>query len=71
MGNFIDFLADLSGDREEYLKKKSDEYDKSKKERFNIGGQSGFKWKTESANKTWIESGKIIREKKGKKIPKY
>ena len=37
---------------------------------FSIGGRSGFKWKTESANKTWIENGKIVKEKKGKKIPK-
>ena len=37
---------------------------------FSIGGRSGFKWKTESANKTWIENGKIVRDKKGKKIPK-
>jgi len=68
MGNFIDFLNSLNPD---YTKKASEEYDKSKKDRFNIGGQSGFKWKTESANKTWIESGKIIKEKKGKTIPKH
>ena len=37
---------------------------------FSIGGKSGFKWKTESSNKTWIENGKIVKEKKGKKIPK-
>ena len=37
---------------------------------FSIGGRSGFKWKTESANKTWIENGNIIKEKKGKSIPK-
>tara|TARA_R110002012_G_scaffold309628_1_gene516768 strand:- start:1193 stop:1393 length:201 start_codon:yes stop_codon:yes gene_type:complete len=37
---------------------------------FSIGGKSGFKWKTESANKTWIENGKIVKEKKGKAIPK-
>ena len=37
---------------------------------FSIGGRSGFKWKTESANKTWIENGKIVKEKRGKKIPK-
>jgi len=37
---------------------------------FSIGGKSGFKWKTESANKTWLENGKIVKEKKGKKIPK-
>ena len=37
---------------------------------FSIGGRSGFKWKTESANKTWIENGKIVKDKKGKKVPK-
>jgi hypothetical protein len=37
---------------------------------FSIGGKSGFKWRTESANKTWIENGNIIKEKKGKRIPK-
>ena len=37
---------------------------------FSIGNRSGFKWKTESANKTWIENGKIVKEKKGKEIPK-
>ena len=37
---------------------------------FSIGGRSGFKWKTESANKTWIENGKIVKDKRGKKIPK-
>ena len=37
---------------------------------FSIGGRSGFKWKTESANKTWIENGNIIKERKGKKVPK-
>tara|TARA_R100001594_G_scaffold75978_1_gene110707 strand:- start:312 stop:512 length:201 start_codon:yes stop_codon:yes gene_type:complete len=35
---------------------------------FSIGGKSGFKWKTESANKTWIENGKIVKEKKGGKV---
>ena len=68
MGNFIDFLNSLNPD---YTKNASEEYEKSKKERFNIGGQSGFKWKTESANKTWIEGGKIVRDKKGKTISKY
>ena len=38
---------------------------------FSIGGKSGFKWKTESANKTWLENGNIVKEKKGKSIPKY
>ena len=37
---------------------------------FSIGGRSGFKWKTESANKTWIENGKVVKDKKGKSIPK-
>ena len=37
---------------------------------FSIGGKSGFKWKTESSNKTWIENGKIVKEKRGKTIPK-
>ena len=31
---------------------------------FSIGGRSGFKWKTESANKTWINGDKIFKEKK-------
>ena len=65
MGNFIDFLNSLNPD---YTKNASEEYEKSKKERFNIGGQSGFKWKTESANKTWVENGRIIKENKGKKL---
>jgi len=69
MGNFIDFLKDLSGDPD-YTKKQAKKYEKSRKERFIIGGQSGFKWKTESANKTWIENGKVVKEKKGKAIPK-
>jgi len=70
MGNFIDFLKDLSGDPD-YTKKQAEKYEKSKKRVFNIGGQSGFKWKTESANKTWIEDGKIVKDKKGITIPKY
>ena len=35
---------------------------------FSIGGRSGFKWKTESANKTWINGDKIFKEKKGGKV---
>tara|TARA_R100000700_G_scaffold34026_1_gene41936 strand:- start:40 stop:240 length:201 start_codon:yes stop_codon:yes gene_type:complete len=35
---------------------------------FSIGGRSGFKWKKESANKTWIENGNIVKEKKGGKV---
>ena len=69
MGNFIDFLKDLSGDPD-YTKKQVEKYEKSKKERFIIGGKSGFKWKTESANKTWIENGNIVKDKKGKTISK-
>ena len=68
MGNFIDFLNTLNPD---YTKNASEEYEKSKKNRFNIGGNSGFKWKTTSANKTWIEGDKLIKEKTGKTIPKY
>ena len=33
---------------------------------FSIGNRSGFKWKTESANKTWIEGNKLIKEKNEK-----
>ena len=69
--NLVQFLRDLSGDPEEFDKKAKEEHEKYKKERFIIGGQSGFKWKTESANKTWIEGDKIVRDKKGKTIPKY
>jgi hypothetical protein len=68
--NLVQFLRDLSGDPEEFDRKAKKEYKDSKKRVFNIGGQSGFKWKTESANKTWIEDGKIVKEKKGKTIPK-
>ena len=35
---------------------------------FSIGGKSGFKWKTESANKTWLENGNIVKEKKGGEV---
>ena len=68
--NLVQFLRDLSGDPEEFDRKIEEKHEKSKKERFIIGGQSGFKWKTESANKTWIENGKVVKEKKGKAIPK-
>ena len=64
--NLMKYLQDLSGDPD-YLKKKAAEADKDKK-RFYIGGQSGFKWRTESANKTWVENGRIIKENKGKKL---
>ena len=35
---------------------------------FSIGGRSGFKWKKESANKTWIENGRVVKNKKGGKV---
>ena len=70
MGNFIDFLRDLSGDPEEFDRKIKEKNKNSKKRVFNIGGQSGFKWLNKSANRTWIENGKIVRDKKGKAIPK-
>ena len=69
MGNFIDFLKDLSGDSEEFDRKVEKEYKDSKKRVFNIGGQSGFKWLTKSANRTWIENGKIVKDKRGRNIP--
>ena len=50
---------------------KEGEFEKPKDPQvFSIGGRSGFKWKTESANKTWLENGNIVKEKKGKTIPK-
>ena len=53
----------------EGFEKKAKRDAKRKKENFFIGGQSGFKWNTHSGNKTWIENGNLIREKKGKKLP--
>ena len=50
--------------------KEGEELSEPKETRFHIGGQSGFKWLKKSANKTWIENGKIVKEKKGKRIPK-
>ena len=35
---------------------------------FSIGGKSGFKWKKESSNKTWIENGNVVKERKGKRV---
>ena len=35
---------------------------------FSIGGKSGFKWKKESSNKTWIENGNVVKERKGKGV---
>ena len=40
-----------------------------KENRFYIGGKSGFKWLKKSANKTWLEGNRIIKEKRGKDIP--
>ena len=67
--NFINFLKSIAKDPEAWEKKQVENAEKNKV-RFNIGGQSGFKWKTESANKTWIENGKVVRERKGKTISK-
>jgi len=67
--NFIDFLKSIAKDPEAWEKKQVENAEKNKV-RFNIGGQSGFKWKTESANKTWIENGKVVRDRKGKTITK-
>jgi len=64
----MDFLNNLNPGHTDRAAKK---YEKSKKNRFNIGGKSGLKWKTTSANKTWIEGDKLIKEKTGKTIPKY
>ena len=68
--NFVQFLRDLSGNPEEFDRKVNEKRENSKKECFSIGGQSGFKWLTKSANKTWIENDKIVKDKKGKAIPK-
>ena len=38
------------------------------KQVFSIGNRSGFKWAKQSSNKTWIEDGNVIREKKGKRV---
>ena len=67
--NFIDFLKSIAKDPEAWKKKQVEGAEKNKV-RFNIGGKSGFKWKTESSNKTWIENGKIVRDRKGKTITK-
>jgi len=67
--NFINFLKSIAKDPEAWEKKQVENAEKNKV-RFNIGGQSGFKWKTESANKTWIENGKVVRDRKGKTITK-
>ena len=53
----------------EGMEKQIERAKKRDKEKFYIGGQSGFKWNTHSGNKTWIENGKIVKENKGKKLP--
>jgi len=67
--NLVQFLKSIAKDPEAWEKKQAENAEKNKV-RFNIGGKSGFKWKTESANKTWIENGKIVKERKGKTISK-
>ena len=67
--NLVQFLKSIAKDPEAWEKKQVENAEKNKV-RFNIGGQSGFKWKTESSNKTWIEDGKIVRDRKGKTITK-
>ena len=49
--------------------KEGEELSKPKETRFYIGGQSGFKWLKKSANKTWLEGDKIVKDKRGKDIP--
>jgi hypothetical protein len=49
--------------------KEGEELSELKETRFHIGGQSGFKWLKKSANKTWIENGKIVRDKRGRDLP--
>jgi len=67
--NLVQFLKSIAKDPEAWEKKQVENANKNKV-RFNIGGQSGFKWKTESSNKTWIENGKVVRDRKGKTITK-
>ena len=49
--------------------KEGEELSEPKETRFHIGGQSGFKWLKKSANKTWLEGDKIVKDKRGKDIP--
>ena len=67
--NLVQFLKSIAKDPEAWEKKQVENANKNRV-RFNIGGQSGFKWKTESSNKTWIENGKVVRDRKGKTITK-
>ena len=64
--NFAQYLRSIAKDPEEWDKQK--EGAEKNKVRFNIGGQSGFKWRNHSQNKTWIENGNLIKESKGKRI---
>jgi len=65
--NFAQYLRSIAKDPEEWDKKQKEGAEKNKV-RFNIGGQSGFKWRNHSQNKTWIENGNLIKESKGKRI---
>ena len=49
--------------------KEGEELSEPKETRFHIGGQSGFKWLKKSANKTWLEGDKIVKDRRGKDIP--
>ena len=49
--------------------KEGEELSEPKETRFHIGGKSGFKWLKKSANKTWIEGDKIVKDKRGKDLP--
>ena len=49
--------------------KEGEELSEPKETRFHIGGKSGFKWLKKSANRTWIENGKIVKDKRGRNIP--
>ena len=65
--NFAQYLRSIAKDPEEWDKKQMEGAQKNQV-RFNIGGQSGFKWQKNSQNKTWIENGRLIKENKGKRI---
>ena len=64
--NLFDYYKSIDP---EGWKKRVERAEKRDKENFYIGGQSGFKWNTHSGNKTWIENGKVVKEKKRKKLP--
>ena len=49
--------------------KEGEELSEPKETRFHIGGQSGFKWLKKSANKTWLEGDKIVKDRRGKDVP--